>query len=128
MLVFVGLGLLVFAAMAVQIDGDRAGSLELDMFRALNALPLFVAYVLWLPMQVGNFLILPLGAIAALVFRQWRLAAALAIVGVGKYAVARLIKDEFIRHRPAVFLEDVQVGFGGSDSGLGFVSGHAIVA
>jgi undecaprenyl-diphosphatase len=121
-------GLLAFAAMAGQIEGDSSGPLELDIFRALNGLPAFLAVVLWLPMQFGNFLILPLGAVAALVGKRWRLAAALVIAGAGKYGVARLIKDEFVRHRPAVFLEDVQVGFGGSDSGLGFVSGHAIVA
>ena len=127
-LLYVAAGLLAFAAMAVQLDGDRAGPLELDIFRGLNGLPAFLAVVLWLPMQFGNFLVLPLGAIGALFGKQWRLAAAFAIAGVGKYGVARLIKDEFMRHRPAVFLEDVQIGFGGSDSGLGFVSGHAIVA
>jgi undecaprenyl-diphosphatase len=124
----VAAGALAFAAMAAQIDGDSAGPLEVDVFRALNGLPAFLAYVLWLPMQFGNFLILPLGAVGALIGKQWRLAAAFVIAGVGKYGFARLIKDEFVRHRPAVFLEDVQVGFGGSDSGLGFVSGHAIVA
>lgn len=124
----IGAGLLAFTAMAAQLDGDSAGPLELDVFRALNGLPAFLAYVLWLPMQFGNFLILPLGVVGALVGKQWRLAAAFAIAGVGKYGFARVIKDEFVRHRPAVFLEDVQVGFGGSDSGLGFVSGHAIVA
>ena len=121
-------GILVFAAMAVQIDGDRAGPLELAVFRAVNDLPGFLSTILWAPMQLGNFLVLPLAAVAALVVKRWRPSLALVLAGAGKYAVARLVKDEFIRHRPAVFLDEVRLGLGSSDSGLGFVSGHAIVA
>lgn len=126
--VCVAVGLLLFALSAAQIDGDSVGPLELDVFRMLNDLPGVVATILWLPMQFGNFLVIPLGAVAALVAREWRLAGAFAFAGVGKYAAARLVKGEFKRHRPNVFLENVQLGAGSSDSGLGFVSGHAIVA
>jgi membrane-associated phospholipid phosphatase len=127
-LVQIAAGVVLFAAVAAQIDGDSAGALELDVFRVLNGLPAFLPVVLWLPMQFGNFLVIPLGALAALIAREWRLAGAFVIAGVGKYGVARLIKGEYQRHRPAVFLDNVNVGFGGSDAGLGFVSGHAIVA
>jgi undecaprenyl-diphosphatase len=127
-LLVVATGGALFFVAALQIDGDSAGAFEIDVFRALNGLPAFLSVVLWLPMQFGNLLVIPLGALAALIAREWRLAGALVIAGVGKYGVARAIKGEYQRHRPAVFLDNVNVGFGGSDSGLGFVSGHAIVA
>ena len=122
------LGAGLFFAMAVQIEGDVAGPLEIDLFRALNDLPKVIATILWVPMQFGNFLVIPAVAVGAAIYKRWRLAGALAIAGVGKYVGARLVKGEFERHRPAVFLEDVNLGMGSSDSGLGFVSGHAVVA
>ena len=121
-------GALMFFGMAAQVEGDVVGPLELDLFRALNDLPRFISAIFWVPMQFGNFLIVPIGLVAALVFREWRLAGALAMAGAGKYQLARVIKDEWQRHRPAVFLEDVKVGIGSSDSGLSFVSGHATIA
>lgn len=127
-LLVIAAGGVLFLAAALQIDGDGAGAFEVDVFRALNGLPSFLPVVLWFPMQFGNFVVIPLGALAALIAREWRLAGALVIGGVGKYGIARAIKGEYQRHRPAVFLDNVNVGFGGSDSGLGFVSGHAVVA
>ena len=124
--VVVGLGL--FFAMALQIEGDSAGPLELDVFRALNDLPEIIATALWLPMQYGNFVVIPVLAVVAAFLRQWRLMGALLLIGVGKYLGARVVKGEIQRHRPNVFLDDVRLGMGSSDSGLGFVSGHAVVA
>jgi undecaprenyl-diphosphatase len=79
-------------------------------------------------MQVGNLLAAPAAALGAAVTRRFRLAAAFIVAAAAKLQVSKMIKDEWVRHRPAVFLDDVEVRLGGTGGGLGFVSGHAIIA
>jgi undecaprenyl-diphosphatase len=121
-------GALLFSIVALSIDGDRASGAEEAVFRALNGLPGFLAYPIWPFMQVGNLLVIPLGALASAVLRRFRLAAALLIAGGAKLQVSKVIKDQVRRHRPAVFLDDVDVMLGSAGTGLGFVSGHAVIA
>ena len=121
-------GALLFLLVASTIDGDSATDLEESVFRALNDLPGFLAYPIWPFMQVGNLLVIPLGALVAAAVREFRLAAALLIAGGAKLQLSKAIKDQVTRHRPAVFLDDVDVRLGSAGAGLGFVSGHAVIA
>jgi hypothetical protein len=90
---------LVFVIVASSIDGDRASDLEETTFRALNGLPGFLAYPVWPFMQVGNLLVIPLGALAAAILRRFRLAAALLIAGGAKLQMWKAIKDRHRRRR-----------------------------
>jgi undecaprenyl-diphosphatase len=78
-------------------------------------------------MQAGNVLAVGVAAAVVAATRRFWLACNLAITGVGVWLLARWIKAEVGRGRPAALLEDVHIR-GGQDSGLGFVSGHAAVA
>ncbi len=82
--------------------------------------------VVWVPMQLGNLLVVPAAVLAALAFRRWRLAAGLALAGAGVYVLAKVVKRFVERGRPSDVLDDVVVR-GAAPHGLGFVSGHIAV-
>jgi glycosyltransferase 2 family protein len=117
----------LFFLVASTIEGDIASDLEESIFRALNDLPGVFLPPLWLAMQAGNLVALPVAAVGAAVARWWFLAAGLLALVPAKLFVAQLIKDEVVRHRPGAFLEDVDLR-GVTDTGRAFVSGHATVA
>jgi len=121
-------GVAIFGLVASVLDGDAVGSFELDQFRAINDLPGYLEYPQWPFMQLGAMGAIPAGAVLAGVLRRWRLAVAFLLVGGTKVLVANVIKAEFVRHRPAVLLDDVNIYVGSSEVGLGFVSGHATIA
>jgi membrane-associated phospholipid phosphatase len=120
----VGTGVLL--ASAVPVHADRVEALEASAFRLVNDLPSVPFPVVWVPMQLGNFLVVPAAVLAALAFRRWRLAAGLALAGAGVYALAKVVKHFVLRGRPSGLLEDVTVR-GAAPHGLGFVSGHIAV-
>jgi membrane-associated phospholipid phosphatase len=111
---------------ALPVHADRVDPLEADAFRLVNDLPSVPFGVVWAPMQLGNFLVVPVAVLAALAFRRWRLAAGLALAGAGVYALAKVVKHFVLRGRPSGLLDDVVVR-GAAPHGLGFVSGHIAV-
>jgi membrane-associated phospholipid phosphatase len=111
---------------ALPVHADRVDPLEADAFRVVNDLPSVPFGVVWAPMQLGNFLVVPVAVLAALAFRRWRLAAGLALAGAGVYALAKVVKHFVLRGRPSGLLDDVVVR-GAAPHGLGFVSGHIAV-
>jgi membrane-associated phospholipid phosphatase len=121
-------GAAIFFIVAFAVDGDQVSSFELARFRLVNGLPAFLQYPMWPFMQLGAMGAIPVGAVLAGIFRRWRLAVAFLIVGGVKLVLAKVIKAEFVRHRPARLIEDVNIYIGSSDAGLGFVSGHATIA
>jgi membrane-associated phospholipid phosphatase len=121
-------GAVAFGICAAVLDGDSAASWEVSFFRALNDLPGLFAFPVWICMQFGNLLVVPIGSAIAAILREWRMAVALLLAGVAKYLGAKVIKGEFVRHRPGVLLDDVRFRMGSSNDGLGFVSGHATIA
>jgi membrane-associated phospholipid phosphatase len=115
---------LVLCALPVHADGVAAP--EADAFRLVNDLPSVPFGIVWVPMQLGNLLVVPAAVLAALAFRRWRLAAGLALAGAGVYALAKVVKHFVLRGRPSELLDDVVVR-GAAPHGLGFVSGHIAV-
>jgi undecaprenyl-diphosphatase len=111
---------------ALPVHADRVDPLEADAFRLVNDLPSVPFALVWAPMQLGNFLVVPVAVLAALAFRRWRLAAGLALAGAGVYALAKVVKHFVLRGRPSDLLDDVVVR-GAAPHGLGFVSGHIAV-
>jgi membrane-associated phospholipid phosphatase len=123
-----GAGVLLFASIALTLDGDSASKLEVSVFDALNGLPASLAYAIWPCMQIGNMVVAPIGAVVAGLRREFRLAVAFLVVAGAKLYVLKLIKQHYVRHRPGVLLHDVHIQIGSTRGGYGFVSGHAIMA
>ena len=125
-LIWLVAGTLVLLACAQPVHADRVERLEADVFGLINDLPSVPFPIVWAPMQLGNFLVVPAAVLAALAFRRWRLAGGLALAGAGVYALAKVVKRFVERGRPSDVLDDVVVR-GAAPHGLGFVSGHIAV-
>jgi undecaprenyl-diphosphatase len=121
----VGTAILLFCTVTVR--EHHVGVLETDLFRLANDLPTALYPAFWVVMQAGNVVAVGVAAVAVAATRRFWLAANLAITGIGVWLVAKWIKQEVGRGRPADLLPDVTIR-GNPDSGLGFVSGHAAVA
>jgi membrane-associated phospholipid phosphatase len=118
--------LAVFAGCAVVAADGRVGPLERALFHAVNGLPDWL-YQPMLLFQYLGVLAMPLVvALGALVFRRWRLAAALVLVVPLKLAIERLVKWLVQRERPGTTVGDAVLR-GVHPAGLSFVSGHAII-
>jgi membrane-associated phospholipid phosphatase len=109
------------------VNRNHIDELEIDAFRLVNDLPGVLYRPVWLVMQLGNVLVVPVVAGVAGLTRRYRLAVNLAVAGFGCYFLARLVKILVHRGRPSQYLPQVNV-HGAAASGLGYVSGHAAVA
>ncbi len=125
--ILVALLVLVVAAWATL---DPPARWEVEVFRAINDLPRQVDRLMWPLQQLGMALAVPVGAVILwFLVRHWRPPVTLVAGGiVFGWGAAKLIKDLVDRGRPADLLDDVQFGFEGGPDGLGFPSGHAVVA
>ncbi len=105
---------------------------EEQLFGAVNGLPNAFERPLWVVMQLGAALAIPVIALLAFVgWRRLRPAVDLLVAGTSAWLLARVLKDLLERGRPASFYDDVNLRgslSGGSDLGLGFPSGHSAVA
>src|SRR6266540_1443642 len=118
--------LAVFAVCAVIVADGRVGSAERAVFHAINGLPSWL-YRPMLAAQYLGVLAVPLVVAAgALVFRRWRLAAALVLVVPLKLAAERVPKQLVQRERPGTTVPDAILR-GVPHGGLSSVSGHAII-
>jgi membrane-associated phospholipid phosphatase len=122
-LLWLGSGAALLLLSALPVHAHRIASLEASAFRLVNHLASLPFAIVWVPMQLGNFLVVPVAALAAVVARRFRLAAELALAGVGVYALAKVVKHFVLRGRPDSLLGDVIVR-GAHPRGLGYVSGH----
>jgi glycosyltransferase 2 family protein len=109
------------------VNRNHIDELEIDAFRLVNDLPGVLYRPVWLVMQLGNVLVVPVLAGVAALTRRYRLAVNLAVAGFGCYFLARLVKTLVHRGRPSQYLPDVNF-HGPAATGLGYVSGHAAVA
>ena len=101
---------------------------EVALFRAINGLPHRLHSVVWPVMQYGTFITIPALAAVALLFRRFRLAAAMVLAGVGVYLLALAVKSFVERGRPAALLPGVEGREVFGEGSLGYPSGHAAVA
>src|SRR4029450_12369584 len=109
------------------VNRTHIDELEIDAFRLVNDLPGALYRPVWVVMQLGNVLVVPVVAGIAALTRRFRLAVNLAVAGFGCYFLARLVKNLVHRGRPSQYLPHVNL-HGPAASGLGFISGHAAVA
>jgi membrane-associated phospholipid phosphatase len=121
-LLVLGLGLVILALSALPIDAHRVGGLEEDVLRFFND-DLWLPYrPVWLVMQLGSVVVVPLVVIAALVARRRRLAVTAAVAGTLVYGMGKLVRHAVPRGRPASILEGVIVR--DPAVGSGYLSGH----
>ena len=124
------IGLIVASALlvltALPIDENDVSALEADAFLWLNELPGAIFRPVWVVMQLGNLLIVPVAVIVALIFRRFRLAAAATLAGSFVWFLAKVVKQIVPRGRPAELLNDVVLRDAPA-AGNGYISGHAAV-
>src|SRR3954454_19675898 len=121
-----GLGLAVLGIGFLIAQRGQISLLERALFRLVNDLPPLIEPVVWVVMQLGNVLAVPVLAAVAVLTRRFRLARDLLISGGLAYLVADEVKRVVQRERPI----GLPVGEVNNEhvTGLGFVSGHAAVA
>lgn len=121
------LSMLALVVCALPIDQQEVGGLEVTIFEALNGLPEAIYPVVWVFMQLGNIVAVPIAAVVAAGFRRFKLATGILFSGVFVWVLAKIVKDLVPRGRPGQLLEDVILHGDTPMSGRGFVSGHAAV-
>jgi len=122
----VAAGVAVFTVCAVIVANGRVGSAERAVFHAVNGLPGWL-YQPMLYAQYLGVLAMPLViAAGALVWRRWRLAAALVLVVPLKLGLEQAAKLLVQRQRPGTTVPDAILR-GVPHGGLSFTSGHAII-
>jgi membrane-associated phospholipid phosphatase len=125
-LILLAASLAVFAVCAVIAADGRVGPAERAVFHAVNGLPGW----LYQPMLYAQYLGVlgaPLVVAAgALLFRRWRLAAALVLVVPCKLGLEQVAKLLVQRQRPGTTVPDAILR-GVPHGGLSFTSGHAII-
>ena len=136
-----GVVLSIAALGAVVLGGSFAGArlpeihpLEQRAFRAVNGLPGWLYWPLWVPMQLGNLAVgTGAGLVVAVARDDWRLAVAVVLA-----MVLKLVSERVLRHRMAEHLSVRQrpgtsepgAILRGADvpaAGPSFPSGHVIL-
>src|SRR6185295_1323608 len=118
--------LAVFTVCAVIVANGRVGPAERAVFHAVNGLPGWL-YQPMLYAQYLGVLAMPLViAAGALVWRRWRLAAALVLVVPLKLGLEQAAKLLVQRQRPGTTVPGA-ILHGVPHGGLSFTSGHAII-
>ncbi|MGY1753373.1 phosphatase PAP2 family protein [Blastococcus sp. SYSU D01042] len=126
-LVRVGLGLTVLGVGFLLTQQGELSAIERDAFRLVNDLPGLVLPAVWVVMQLGNVVAVPVVAAVAALFRRFRTARDLLVSGLLAYVAADLVKSVVGRERPGG-LPVGAVLHEGPIGGIGFVSGHSAVA
>ena len=124
------LAALVVLALSVWATVDPPAAWEIEVFRVINDLPRGIQWALWPAQQAGMALAIPAGAVVLWFLVRHRRPPITLVAGgmVFGWGAAKLIKAIVERGRPAALLDNVNFGFEGPAGGLGFPSGHTVVA
>jgi membrane-associated phospholipid phosphatase len=125
---------LVIVGWASAVARSGVGPRETAVFEAVNGLPGFLYWVLWLPMQLGNLVVgLAAGLVVALVVGSVTVAVGVVLATVLKLVVERAVRAQLAdqlaeRQRPGT--SEPHAVLRGRDvpsSGPSFPSGHVIL-
>jgi undecaprenyl-diphosphatase len=95
-----GAGVVVLVASIVGARHSFIPEWEMRVFRAINGLPSWLFFVLWLPMQLGNLLV---GTAVGLAIAWW--AGQLDVAaGVIAAMLLKLVTERVVRHEMAAYL------------------------
>jgi undecaprenyl-diphosphatase len=126
-LIVLAASLAVFAVCAVIVADGRVGPAERAVFHAVNGLPGWLHQPMLYAQYLGVLGVPLVFAAAALLFRRWRLAAALVLVVPCKLGLEQVAKLLVQRQRPGTTVPDA-ILHGVPHGGLSFTSGHAIIS
>jgi membrane-associated phospholipid phosphatase len=118
---------LVLFLSAVPIDETHVNGVEVTVFRWINGLMDFLFAALWIFMQLGNLVAVPVAVVVACLLRRFRLGAALGLAGSLVWLLAKQVKQIVERGRPAELINEVVLRNAPAE-GNGYISGHAAVA
>jgi undecaprenyl-diphosphatase len=133
-LLVAAVGAAILAASVVGALGSSIPPWETRIFHAVNGLPGWLYWVLWLPMQLGNLVVgMVSGLVVAFVHEDWTVAIGVVLATVLKLVTERVIRREMadhlaVRQRPGT--SEVGAILRGDDvpaSGPSFPSGHIIL-
>jgi membrane-associated phospholipid phosphatase len=133
-LVIAGVGLVVVSMSIAAARGATIPSSESRVFHAVNGLPAWLYWLLWLPMQLGNLVVgTAAGLVVALVNRDLAVAVGALAAMALKLVTERIVRKEMadyltVRQRPGT--SEVGAILRGGDvpaSGPSFPSGHVIL-
>jgi undecaprenyl-diphosphatase len=121
-------GLLVLVVCMFIVRSGEVDSVEEAVFHVINGLPDSLQAPMWL-LQIPGILVFPLVvALAALLLRRYRLAAAIALTAPIKLLLERRVVKVLVeRQRPGTSVSEAILR-DASPTGLSFPSGHAILA
>jgi undecaprenyl-diphosphatase len=129
-----GVGFAILAASVNVARRPAIGAREAGVFHAVNGLPGWLYWFLWLPMQLGNLVVGTLvGLGVAWVVGDWWVAAGVVIATFAKLSTEKLVRREMadylsVRQRPGTSQVDAILrGADVPSSGMSFPSGHVIL-
>ena len=116
-------------AWATSVAAEGVPDWEVSLFSTLHDVPRWVDHAVWLPMQLGSAWAPPIVAgVGWWLTRSWRPTVGALVAGWGGWWLAKVVKAEVERGRPAGELTSDAVRPSAITEGLGFVSGHSTVA
>ena len=93
------IGACVLAGSVVGALGPVIAPAEARAFRAVNGLPDWLFWPLWVPMQLGNLVVgAGAGLVVAAVLHEWRVAVAVVTAVVLKLVAERVLRHRMARH------------------------------
>ncbi len=128
------MGLAVLGCSYAGARRPEIGPREQRVFHAVNGLPDWLYWPLWVPMQLGNLVVgTGVGLVVALIRRDWHLAVAVMIALILKLGIERILRNRMapyfrVRQRPGT--SESNAVLRGADvpkSGPSFPSGHVIL-
>jgi membrane-associated phospholipid phosphatase len=126
-LVVMGVGLGVLVVCAIPASSGRVGSLERNVFDAINGMPDALEPFAQAAQYLGVLAVGPVVAAAALVARRPRLALAALLATAGKLLAERALWEVVQRERPAQTQPSPNIRGDAATTGLSFVSGHVVL-
>ena len=133
-LVVSAVGLAILAASVNEARRPVIGDGEARVFHAVNGLPNWLYWPLWLPMQLGNLVVGTLvGLAVAWVVGDWWVAAGVVIATLSKLGTEKLVRRQMadylaVRQRPGTSeVGAILRGADVPDAGASFPSGHVIL-
>jgi membrane-associated phospholipid phosphatase len=129
-----GVGFVILAASANEARRPVITPTEARVFHAVNGLPGWLYWILWLPMQLGNLVVGTLvGLAVAWAVSDWWVAAGVLVATFAKLGTEKLVRREMadylsVRQRPGTSQVDAILrGADVPSSGASFPSGHVIL-
>ena len=129
-----GVGFVILAASANEARRPVITPTEARVFHAVNGLPGWLYWILWLPMQLGNLVVGTLvGLAVAWAVSDWWVAAGVLVATFAKLGTEKLVRREMadylsVRQRPGTSqIDAILRGADVPSSGASFPSGHVIL-